>query len=78
MFFNKKLDLSNFKTNKVKDMFCMFSECSSLEELNISNFEFSDSIDVEGMFSFCPENLRNQMKIQFPNIKDNAYNYRPF
>ena len=34
-----ELNLSNFKTNNVKDMSCLFSGSSKLKELNLSSFD---------------------------------------
>ena len=34
----KKLDLSNFNTEKLVDMSSMFNGCTNLEELAINNF----------------------------------------
>ena len=39
----EKLDLSNFKTDKVESMFLILSDCFSLKKLNISNFNFNNS-----------------------------------
>ena len=34
----KELNLNNFNTNNVTDMYGMFRGCSSLKELNLNNF----------------------------------------
>ena len=49
----KELDLSNFNTSLVMDMFGMFEECYSLTSLNISSFN-TKKIDIfTYMFSNC-------------------------
>ena len=48
-----KLDLSNFRTFKVKEMEGMFKRCSSLKNLNISNFDVSSLLKMDEMFSDC-------------------------
>ena len=35
----KELNISNFKTNNVNNMFGVFSGCSSLKKLNLSGFK---------------------------------------
>lgn len=51
MFFRCKslisLDLSNFKTEKLKNIDGMFSECESLKFLNVSNFESRNEISMD-------------------------------
>ena len=69
----EKLDLSNFKTDKIKNMKLMFHGCKALKELNISNFKFNDSKNVEYMFSKCSEELKNKIKKQYNDIKKNAF-----
>ena len=69
----KKLDLSNFKTNKVKDMYRMFYRCSSLKELFISKFEFNNAMDIECMFGHCSKKIKYKMKNKFKNINKKAY-----
>ena len=64
MFQNIKvtsLDLSRFKTDKVKDMRNMFKACGNLKFLNLENFKFSgikDDDDIEQMFSGCKDSLK--------------------
>ena len=47
------LDLSNFDTTKVNNMFEMFSYCESLISLDLSNFNTSDVTIMGSMFSNC-------------------------
>ena len=70
----EKLDLSHFKTDKVENMKLMFHRCEALKELNLSNFIFNNSNNVENMFSGCSEELKNKIKEQYKNIKENAFN----
>ena len=50
-------------------MRCMFSGCSSLEELNISHFNTKNVTDIIFMFSGCSDNLKK--KIRNLNLKIN-------
>jgi surface protein len=47
------LDLSNFKTDKVREMTGMFIHCSSLTSLDVSKFQTDDVRLVEYMFYGC-------------------------
>ena len=44
---------SIFKTNKVTNMSNMFSGCSTLKKLNLSNFNTNNLTNMEGMFIGC-------------------------
>ena len=58
-----KLNLSNFNTNKVKNMNKMFENCESLIKLNISNFKINRETKTLNMFDGCP-NLKKSNKIK--------------
>ena len=60
----EKLDVSNFKTNKVTNMIHMFSGCDSLKELDVSNFNINNVKRMTGMFSGC----RNLEKLNLFNF----------
>ena len=45
--------INNFKTIKCTNMISMFQECNELEYLDLSNFDTSDVIYMEGMFNQC-------------------------
>mgnify|MGYP004466599937 CR=1 FL=1 len=49
----EKLDLSNFNTSQVTNMYGMFGACSSLISLDLSNFNTSQVTNMYGMFSDC-------------------------
>ena len=50
----KAIDFGNcFVTSNVTDMSNMFSYCSSLTELDLSNFDTSNVTDMRGMFDNC-------------------------
>lgn len=49
----KNLDLSNFKTDKVREMTGMFTHCSSLTSLDMSSFQTDDVEFMEYMFYGC-------------------------
>ena len=47
------LDLSNFNTSQVKNMYFMFISCRGLTSLDLSNFDTSQVTDMSGMFDYC-------------------------
>ena len=63
---------ANFNTRKVYNMVSMFEECSSLEELNLSNFSTKNA-DLSFMFRNCS----SLKKLEF-KIYKNHYPYRIF
>ena len=55
----KKINFNNlFDTSHVTNMCCMFSECESLEELDVSGFDTGSVEDMGHMFGGC-KNLKN-------------------
>ena len=48
-----KLDLSNFNTSNVIDMYGMFGGCSSLTSLDLSGFNTSKVKNMKAMFTYC-------------------------
>ena len=73
MFCIKELDLSNFKTDNVTKMGDMFYGCSALKELNISNFNTNNVTDMRHMFAGCSIQFRNKIRVQYKNIKEEAF-----
>ena len=63
----KKLNLSNFNTENVKNMRCMFYGCSALEEINLDIFHFNDATNMSKMFNGCTDEIKR--KIQNKMIK---------
>ena len=47
------IGLNNLDTSKVTDMSSMFSDCNSLEELDLSSFDTSKVTDMKCMFKDC-------------------------
>ena len=47
------LNLSNFNTAGVKEMYCMFRVCSALTSLDLSNFNTANVTDMSKMFEGC-------------------------
>jgi surface protein len=52
------IDLSNFNTEKVTDMFFMFADCHSLTNLDLSNFNTENVTNMRGMFGGCEKLTR--------------------
>ena len=50
------LNLSNFKTNNVKDMSYMFYNCSKLTSLNLSNFNTNNVKEIFSIFNGLNKN----------------------
>ena len=51
----------------------MFYGCSSLKELNLSNFNTNNVTDMECMFYGCSEQLKNKIKSEYKIIKEEAF-----
>ena len=51
----RSLDLSNFKTPKLKILISMFENCTQLQSLNLSNLNTSSVISMENMFYECTQ-----------------------
>jgi surface protein len=51
----------------------MFYGCSSLNELNLNNFNTNNVTDMYGMFSGCLDELKLKIKGQFKNFKEEAF-----
>ena len=52
------LDLSNFNTINVTNMYSMISQCFSLISLNLSNFDTNNVIDMKEMFYNLNKNCK--------------------
>ena len=51
----------------------MFNGCSSLNELNLNNFNTNNVTDMYGMFFGCLNELKLKIKSQFKNFKEEAF-----
>ena len=51
----------------------MFSECSSLKELNISNFNTNKVQNMSYMFTKCLDELKEKIRKKYLNIKEEAF-----
>ena len=51
----------------------MFNGCSSLKELNLSNFNTNNVIDMERMFGGCSDDLQKIIRIKYKNYKEEAF-----
>ena len=47
--------------------------CSSLKELNLSNFNTNNVNYMGYMFNGCSEQLKNKIKSEYKNIKEEAF-----
>ena len=46
-------NIENLYTNECSNIECMFSQCSSLENLDLSTFDTSNVINMRSMFFYC-------------------------
>ena len=56
--YNLKIVNLNFKNKKVENIAGLFSNCASLESVNLSKLNTENIIDMSDLFSFC-RNLKN-------------------
>ena len=52
----------------------MFSGCSSLKELNLSNFNTNKVSVMKGMFYGCSDELKLKVRSQYKNFHEVAFN----
>ena len=51
------LDLSNFNTKKVGNIFYMFNGCTNLQYINLKNFELIDTMSYDNIINGIPKNV---------------------
>ena len=51
----------------------MFRGCSSLSEINLSNFNTNNVTNMSGMFNRCSHKIKKKIKEQIKNIKEEAF-----
>ena len=51
----------------------MFHKCSSLKELNISNFNTNNVTYMSYMFSYCSDELKMKIRSQYKNFKEISF-----
>ena len=51
----------------------MFSRCSALKELNISNCNTNNVKFMRNMFSGCLNKFQNKIRTQYKNIKEDTF-----
>ena len=51
----------------------MFYKCSSLKELNLTNFNTDNVTNMWAMLSGCSDSLKMKIKSENKNIKDEAF-----
>ena len=67
----KSIELSNLKTNNVKDFTFMFNNCTSLTSINLSLFDTKKALDISYMFSNCKSLSEISLKsFVTNNVKD--------
>ena len=68
------LDLSNFNTAKVTNMYSMFYNCYDLTSLNVSNFNTESVEDMSYMFADCSGlTTLNVSNFNTENVEDMSY-----
>ena len=63
----KKLNISSCNTNK-ENVECIFQECSSLNEVDLSNFKGDDRFSRIRIFSDCPDQIIKKIKAHLNKI----------
>ena len=63
------IDVSHFKTTKVKRMDGMFSNCKKLTELDVSNFDTKQVENMECMFAVCENLTELIINFETPKVK---------
>ena len=53
----------------------MFSSCWSLNELDISNFNTNNVIDMSEMFSLCSDELISEIRSKYNIFSEEAFDY---
>ena len=51
----------------------MFIRCSSLKELNLSNFNTDNVTNMRYMFSKCSDELKLKIRSQYKNFQEMAF-----
>jgi surface protein len=70
----KSLNLTSFKTSKVKNMSAMFMGCSSLSELNLYNFRTHKVLNMRHMFDSCTSLKKLDIsRFITVNVRDMSY-----
>ena len=69
----ESIKFKKFSRNNITDMSYMFCGCLSLKELNLNNFNTNNVTDMFHMFSGCSKQLRLKIKINYKNIKKEAF-----
>jgi len=64
---------TNFNTDKVRLIGSMFEYCSSLKEINVSNFNIKNIGYFDMMFNECSEDIKMQVKSQIKDIEERAF-----
>ena len=67
------INFKKFYRNNINNMGYMFYKCSSLKELNLSNFNTNNVTNMISMFSGCSDQFQNKIKVQFKNIREEAF-----
>ena len=54
-------------------MYGMFAYCSSLKEINLSNFNTNNVINMGHMFAECSDELKLKLRNQYKNFDEMAF-----
>ena len=70
----KEINIINFNTYNVVDMYSMFAECPKLTSIHFGqNFTTKNARDVFNMFDKCNNDLINKIKYESKSIDPKAY-----
>lgn len=74
---SKEIIAKNWDISKINDLTCLFSDCSSLETLDISNWAFGSNHLARAFFQGC-KSLTNVKGIQEWQLSSFNLNQNPF
>ena len=69
----ESINFKKFYRNNITDMRYMFFGCSLLKELNLSNFNTNNVINMSYMLFQCSKNLKNKIRLENKNIREEAF-----
>ena len=71
----QEVDISSFNFNNVNNLSYMFSGCESLMNIEtpLNKFNLRNNINIREMFSDCNDELKEKIKQENKNIKEEAF-----
>ena len=67
----KEINVSKFNTTNCEDISFMFCNCSSLESMDMLNWDMKNINDIDYLFNYCSE--LKKIKMNFNNNKNLSF-----